>query len=180
VDINKIVGKNIKKLRDEKGLSLDNLAALTGVSKSMLGQIERGESSPSINVLWKVAKGFKVNFDELTSEKRETVTKIKNIRPDIKDNGNFRLYPILTFDQTKHFEMYRAEIESQGQLNAKPHTKGAVEYVTVYKGGLTIEVNDEVHFLDRGETLIFKADVPHKYMNDSLILTEFSITIFYK
>jgi transcriptional regulator with XRE-family HTH domain len=180
MDINVIVGNNIKSLREEKSLSLDNLSVLTGVSKSMLGQIERGESSPSINVLWKIAKGFKVGLDALTTEKKEKVQKIKNMKPEVRDNGNFRLYPILTYEHTRNFEMYRVEIESQGKLEAKPHTKGAMEYITVYQGGLTIEVNGEYHYVDRGETLIFNADAPHQYINDSLIKTEFSLTVFYK
>jgi len=50
--INDIVGSNIKQIREERGLSLEKLSRLADVSKSMLGQIERGESSPTINILW--------------------------------------------------------------------------------------------------------------------------------
>ena len=66
-DITLLVSQNLKKIRDEKKLSLDKLAELTGVSKSMLAQIERGESSPTIAVVWKIANGLKISFTSLLS-----------------------------------------------------------------------------------------------------------------
>lgn len=63
--INLIVSKNIKQARQEKDLSLDELARLSGVSKSMLAQIERGSGNPSLTTLWKIADGMKVPFSRL-------------------------------------------------------------------------------------------------------------------
>lgn len=179
-EISKIVGLNIKKIRDDKGLSLDKLSVLTDVSKSMLGQIERGESSPSVNVLWKIANGLKVSFQTLTTESIDKVETIKRSKPNTSDNGKYRIYPIHTFDHTKNFEMYRVEIDSQGQYTAKPHTKGSEEYITVYQGGLTVKIDDKEYYVDSGESLRFNADIEHTYSNFSLIKTEFSLTIFYK
>jgi transcriptional regulator with XRE-family HTH domain len=179
MDINKVVGDNIRRLREEKGLSLDKLARLTGVSKSMLGQVERGESSPSITVLFKVAKGIKVSLDTLTTKKEEKVLKINKTSPEMQDDGNVRKYTLLTFDQTKKFDMYRFEIESQGKIKCNTHIKRAVEYVTVYSGGISVEINGVYHFVDRGETIVFDADLQHEYVNDSLILSEFSVMIVY-
>lgn len=180
MDINKIVSANIKRLRVDNGLSLDKLSVLTGVSKSMLGQIERCESSPSINVLWKIAEGLKVSFSSLTNEDNDEITKVKIKKPSVKDNGNFRLFPIFTYKHDQNFEMYRVEIDSQGTFDAVPHSKNAEEFITVYKGGLTVEIDEKSIYIDRGESLRFRADKPHKYVNDSLISTEFSLTIFYK
>ena len=179
-EINVIVGENIKSLRDEKGLSLDKLAILTGVSKSMLGQIERGESSPSVNVLWKIANGLKVSFTTLTTEDIDEVQKVKIKKPVIADGGKYRLFPIYSYNHNRNFEMYRVEIDSQGRLEAEPHTKGAEEYLTVFVGGLTVKIGDKMYYVDRGESLRFDADKPHEYINDSLIKTEFSLTIFYR
>ena len=53
------VGRELKSIRQSRGLTLDELAEMTGVSKPMLGQIERGQSSPTINTLWKIATGLK-------------------------------------------------------------------------------------------------------------------------
>ena len=64
--MNMIVAKNIKRLREEKKLSMDELVRLSGVSKSMLAQIERGDGNPTISTLWKISNGMKVPFDALT------------------------------------------------------------------------------------------------------------------
>ena len=180
MDINKIVSNNIKKLREENSLSLEKLSVLTGVSKSMLGQIERCESSPSINVLWKIANGLKVSFDTLTNEDKDKIEKVKMKRPTIKDEGKFRLYPIFSFKHDRNFEMYRVEIDSQGAFDAVPHSKNSEEFITVYKGALSLDIDGKKIYVDKGESIRFNADKPHKYINDSLISTEFSLTIFYK
>ncbi len=53
------IGEKLKSIRMARALSLDDAAALTGVSKPMLGQIERGQSVPTVTTLWKIATGLK-------------------------------------------------------------------------------------------------------------------------
>src|SRR5690242_21829846 len=64
-DLTPVVGENLHRLRTQRGLSLEKLAQQSGVSRAMLGQIELGQSAPTINVLWKVAHGLGVNFSAL-------------------------------------------------------------------------------------------------------------------
>ncbi|MEN6483123.1 MAG: helix-turn-helix transcriptional regulator, partial [Anaerolineaceae bacterium] len=64
-DATLLIAKNLKRIREERKLSLDRLSDLTGVSKSMLGQIERGESSPTISMVWKITNGLKISFTTL-------------------------------------------------------------------------------------------------------------------
>ena len=59
------ISENLRQIRKEKKLSLDSMAEQTGVSKSMLGQIERGESSPTVATLWKIATGLHISFTAL-------------------------------------------------------------------------------------------------------------------
>ena len=66
-----IVGKRLKSIRLEKQLSLDEVSKLTDVSKPMLGQIERGQSSPTITTLWKIAVGLKIPLSSLLEEKEK-------------------------------------------------------------------------------------------------------------
>lgn len=178
--INEIVGINIKLIREERGLSLEKLSKLADVSKSMLGQIERGESSPTVNVLWKIANGLKIPFSSLTTEHKNDTQLIKISKPKTFDQGNVKLYTILQYSHDQNFEMYRVEIESQGRYEYGARSKGAVEVVTVYKGGITVVMNGQYHYIDRGESFRFKADVEHQYLNDSLIASEFAINIHYK
>ena len=178
--INEIVGTNIKVIREERGLSLEKLSRLADVSKSMLGQIERGESSPTINVLWKIANGLKIPFSSLTTEHKNDIEKYKIAKPKLFDNGAVKLFSILPYSHDQNFEMYRVEIESQGRFDSKPRAKGAIEIITVYKGGITIVIDGQYHYVDRGESFRFRADVEYQYLNDSLISSEFSINIHYQ
>src|ERR1700748_3406903 len=66
-DLTRIVGDNLNRLRSQRGLSFEKLAQLSGVSRAMLGQIELAQSAPTINVLWKIARGLGVTFSALIS-----------------------------------------------------------------------------------------------------------------
>ena len=65
MNITHTVASNCKRVREEKKLTLDHAAAVTGVSRSMLAQIEKGDVNPTISVLWKIANGYKVSFTTL-------------------------------------------------------------------------------------------------------------------
>src|SRR5438067_6275688 len=69
-DLTASVGKNLRRLRTDRGLSLEQLAKLSGVSRSMLGQIELGQSAPTINVLWKIAQALDEPFSALLADAR--------------------------------------------------------------------------------------------------------------
>ena len=89
------ISENLRQIRKEKKLSLDSMAEQTGVSKSMLGQIERGESSPTVATLWKIATGLHISFTALL-EGRQTETQLirrDEVSPLLSDEGRFRLFP---------------------------------------------------------------------------------------
>src|SRR3954466_13038014 len=67
-ELKRRVGENLARLRKSRGLSLERLAALAGVSRAMLGQVEAGESAPTISFLWKVARGLDVRFADLLGD----------------------------------------------------------------------------------------------------------------
>ena len=70
-DINKNISNNLKLIRKGKGLTLEDLAGISGVSKSMLGEIERGGTNPTILVLWKIAEGLKIPLTKLIEDEIE-------------------------------------------------------------------------------------------------------------
>ncbi|HEY3423359.1 MAG TPA: helix-turn-helix transcriptional regulator, partial [Negativicutes bacterium] len=115
--LNLIFADNLKRLRVEKKLSLDNVAKLSNVSKSMLGQIERGEVNPTISTVWKIANGLKVSFTTLMSRPEADLEIVyrNDIEPLIEDDGKYRNYPMFPFNDTRRFEMYMLEIDKGGQ-----------------------------------------------------------------
>jgi XRE family transcriptional regulator, regulator of sulfur utilization len=116
-----LIAQNLKRIRDERNLSLDKLAELTGVSKSMLGQIERGESSPTVATLWKISNGLKLSFTTLLNKPQSDTDVIRkeNITALLEDNGKYRLYPFFPLEDGKQFEIYMIEIDGGGSLSAE-------------------------------------------------------------
>ena len=161
------IANNLKKIRVERELSLDKVSSLTGVSKSMLAQIEKGKANPSISTLWKLSNGFKISFTELLTSNENDVELIStsNMAPLIEDNGKLRNYPISLFDSDKRFETYQIELDPKGNHKAEPHPPKTIEYITVMSGNIEVTVNKEKYHLKKGDTLKFKADVNHVYEN---------------
>lgn len=176
-----ILATNLKQIREDRKLSLDNLAQMTGVSKSMLGQIERGESNPTITTAWKIANGLKISFTELIKSTQENAVVIhkESINPLVEDNGKYKVYPFFPYESERQFEMYTVEIEKGGYLSADSHGEGTEEFITVFDGELTIRVNNEEFTVKEGDSIRLKADQPHIYHNSGDKLTRISMVIYY-
>ncbi len=181
MDISKTTAQNIKKIRENKKLTLDAAAQITGVSRSMLSQIERGDANPTINVLWKIANGFKVSFTSLTERSFEETSFVPcaSLSPVLEDQGRYVNYPIFPFDEARLFEMYRIVIKPEGALLAQPHIAGTEEYITVFQGNLEIIADGKRFQLAEGDSLRFKSDVPHSYRNTGASVVQLSMLIYY-
>ncbi|KGL42056.1 DNA-binding protein [Listeria newyorkensis] len=180
-NISAVVSENLKLARQKKRLSLDELAKLTGVSKSMLGQIERGDVNPTISTLWKIANGLKVSFTELVTKPKidyEVIDR-KTREPLIADDGKCRNYPMFTFDSERRFETYYLEIDPDGRLESTPHPDGTEEFITVFSGELVIATNGEELKAKDGDSIRFKADQEHVYTNASADVCRLSMIIYY-
>ncbi|QTL52202.1 MULTISPECIES: helix-turn-helix domain-containing protein [Priestia] len=180
-EINLIVAKNLKGFRERKKLSLERVSELTGVSKTMIGQIERGESSPTITTIWKIANGLKISFTSLINNPQpDTKVISKNdIQILSEDNGKYRVYPYFPFEDNRRFEVYSVEIEEGGSLEADSHREGTEEFITVFEGELAIKVNNNEYIVKRGNAIRLKADRPHSYYNRGKTLTRLSMIIYY-
>ena len=181
MDITNAVAINAKSIREQKKLTLDAAAELTGVSRSMLAQIEKGDVNPTVSVLWKIANGYKVSFTSLLESKESCTTVLRSTDANLltEDNGRYLNYPTFAFDEQKLFECYRIVIETDGQLTAQPHLKGAEEYITVFAGQVEIQVADARYQLHKGDSIRFFADVPHAYKNTGSDTAELSMLIYY-
>ena len=167
MDIQKIAAKNIKAAREQKKITLDAAAKLTGVSRSMLAQIEKGDVNPTISVIWKIANGYKVSFTSLVEDGERPATLIRRADtiPLSENEGKYMNYPAFPFADDRCFETYVIEIRPGGFLNAQPHIMGAEEYITVFDGTIRIQAGEEAFVLEPGDSLRFKADQAHSYEN---------------
>lgn len=179
--LNLIISENLKKLREVRKLSLEKVSKLTGVSKSMLGQIERGEVNPTVSTIWKISNGLKISFTQLMSRPELDIEHIdqSEIQPLIEDDGKIRNYPVFPFDSTRRFEMYSIEIDDGGNLNADAHPLDTQEFISVFTGTLLLQVNGVDYTVHAGNSIKFKADVPHTYKNITSTMCTLSMVIYY-
>lgn len=179
--LNSVIAENLKGLREERKLSLDNVAKLTGVSKSMLGQIERGEVNPTVSTVWKISNGLKISFTQLMSRPEADIELVdkSDIQPFVEDGGKFRNFPVFPFDSVRRFEMYSLEIDGGGYLSAEAHPKGTQEFITVFSGEVSISVCSESFIVTTGNSIRFKADSPHNYKNTGDGICSLSMVIYY-
>ena len=103
------LGERLKEIRGNMGLSLEQVSALTGVSKTMLSQIESSKSIPTIATVFKIANGLKIKVDSLLSGKRKQyyeIITINNLSPVIDNHERVYMYCIFPFSPTTGFEVY--------------------------------------------------------------------------
>jgi len=161
------VAHNLKGFRESRNLSLDQLSNQTGVSKSMLRQIENGKSSPTIATIWKIANGLRVSFTALLRKPAvdAEVRSFKDVEPLIEEDGHYRIYPLVPFDPERSFETYHVEIDPGTIFHGVPHEGNVYEYLYVNSGTFTVDVNGEIFKAGAGEFLQFHANCLHIYSN---------------
>lgn len=165
--MNMIVAKNIKRLREENKLSMDELSKLSGVSKSMLAQIERGDGNPTISTLWKISNGMKVPFDALTVRPKNPyeIVKTADIQPLLEDGGKVKNYSVFPDNENRRFAVYYLELDEGSYWESEPHLKGTTEFITIFAGRIEINADGQRFVVETGESIRFKADAFHSYKN---------------
>ena len=161
------IGSVIKRVRFERSLTLDEASNLTGVSKAMLGQIERGESIPTITILWKISTGLKIPFSELLGNENNDceAISIEDIEPVYESDGKMILYNVFPFNPVSGFECFYIKLLPGAKHVSPPHQNSTVEYIIVTKGTLVMNVDDKTFKLTAPSSLKFKANKNHTYSN---------------
>jgi len=163
-----VVGSNLRRLRGQRGLSLEKLSRLSGVSRAMLGQVELGQSAPTINVLWKISSALGVPFSALITARGGGgvhVLRGENAKLLTSHDGSFSSRALFPFDEPRRVEFYELRLTAGGSERADPHNPGTVENLVVAEGAVEIEVAGHREMLGRGDAIVFEADVPHVYRN---------------
>lgn len=164
--ISERLAKRLKETRKSKGLSLEATAKLSGVSRSMLSQIERGESSPTVATLWSLTRALQVDFAGLLDDGNadSTIKEIMRARrtPTIDSQGEgCRIRILSPPDQAGRLEVYEVSFTENGALVSDPHRQGCREDLTVLDGSLEVCAGEEVAELSAGDTIRYAADCNH-------------------
>ncbi len=165
------ISTTLKSLRQEKGWSLDVASKHTGVSKAMLGQIERGESSPTIATLWKIASGFEASFssfiEETSTDTIMPVHRMGELKQMHPLDDKIRVMPIFPYDENLHFEVFIIELLPGCEHLSPPHKGDVIEHTVVVEGMIEVLLAGTWHKLKKNEGLRFNANQPHGYRNTS-------------
>ena len=183
INIHTSLGSRLKTARSNKGWSLDKTSQHTGVSKAMLGQIERGESSPTVVKLWNIANGFELPLSYFLTDLAQTqpntpenvsINKLQNSEDDI------HIVTLFPYDAVTKLEVFQITLDPQREHISAPHNAGVVEHIIAVDGAmeyflaLTADgIAQQWHALKQGQSIKFNADQPHGYRN----MTEKPVTI---
>ncbi len=164
------LGASVRKARRDRQVTLEELAKLSGVSKSVLSQLERGTTNPTVSTLWSVAGALGLDPSNLFGAGATTtasggrlanpITKVEDPLIQNADKG-YRLIILSQPELVSMSELYRLELDPGGALVSEPHKRGTMEQVTVLKGEVEIQCGSSTLVLKKGETARYAGDMSH-------------------
>jgi len=169
------LGQALQVLRKSKKLTLDKLAQSSGVSKSMLSQIERGQTNPTFATLWSLTHALGVEISDILEQSenaQNTPVLIEHLEahftPTIKNpDGKCTLRILSPVSSVADLEWYEMRLQAQGCLQSAAHTNGTIEHLTVLKGELNVTSGETNIIIKEGETARYRADFPHSITNQA-------------
>ena len=169
--IHQHLGSRVKHLRSARGWSLEALANASGVSRSMLSQIEREQANPTLAVTLRIARAFGLSLGELL-EMPGAATTVTIIRAEdrtyhYRSDKDCRVRTLSPLNLEKDVEFYEVRFQTGGALRSAPHFEGTREFLTVQKGRIRVESAGDAEELNPGDSASYRADVPHAIINSS-------------
>jgi transcriptional regulator with XRE-family HTH domain len=163
------LGKAVQKLRKAQNLSLSELSDSSGVAKSIISQIERNETNPTLATIWRIAQGLDVSIERVLQGSTDEAFIEKSSRGStpllVSDDGKCRLAIIGWIKTVEWLQWYNFEADAGGVLASEPHLHGSVECLSVLTGELEVEVAGVTEVGQAGDTLRYRCDRPHVIRN---------------
>ena len=164
------VGATLQRLRLARGLTLEDLSRIAGVSKSMLSQIEREKANPTIAITWRLANALGVQIGELLASETRDVESIRVLdaheTPTLPGtHAGYTLRILGPMELAGQYEWYELTLAPGGELASQPHDPGTSEHLTVLTGAVELEVGIEKKKIKHGGTARYPADQAHVIRN---------------
>ncbi|HEY7643826.1 MAG TPA: XRE family transcriptional regulator [Hyphomicrobiales bacterium] len=174
LDVTAKLGKTINRLRRAYNYSLGDLSDQSGVAKSIISQIEKNETNPTLGTLYKLARALNAPIEEILRGE-DTPALIEKLGPAgtpqlVSDDGRCRLRIIGWIRTVELVQWYYFEAEPGGVLESEPHPAGSVENLTLMSGAVTVSVGDDQFQVVSGETARYAGDRPHRIVNEGATL----------
>jgi transcriptional regulator with XRE-family HTH domain len=159
------LGKTIQRLRKAYNLSLSELSEQSGVAKSIISQIERNETNPTLATIWRLSQALHVSIDRVLASADDEPFIEKSSRGDtpvlVSDDGKMKLGIIGWIATVEWLQWYDVRSEPGGVLESEAHQRGSVECLSVLDGEFEVELGGETQRARSGETLRYRCDRPH-------------------
>jgi transcriptional regulator with XRE-family HTH domain len=169
-EMNRRVSEALRRFRKQRDLSLDQLAVRSGVSRAALSQIEGARTNPTLSVLWKIAAGLEVPFQDLLETPESANARVLRAgdAPVLRSaDGRMESRLLTPGGASQMVEAYELKLQPKGVHRSKPHRKGTTETLIVLKGALRVIIDESEYDLLTGDSLFFQADTTHSYENRS-------------
>lgn len=161
------VAENLRRKRKARGMSLDDLARASGVSRAALSQVETVKTNPTVGLLWKIAVGLGVPFADLIGEVKSGTSVLRRGDAQVLRSldGKLESRPLTPAGASALVELYELRLSARSTHASEPHAPGTYEFIVVLSGSLRLHVEGEVIDLMAGDSVSFAADKPHSYEN---------------
>jgi XRE family transcriptional regulator, regulator of sulfur utilization len=159
------MGQTIQRLRKAYNLSLSELAEQSGVAKSIISQIERNETNPTLATIWRLSQALDVSIERVLSSVEEAPFLERSARSDtpilVSEDGKMRLAIIGWIKTVEWLQWYDVTSEPGGVLDSEGHQRGSIENLSVSSGEFEVEVGGVTMRAKAGDTLRYRCDRPH-------------------
>jgi transcriptional regulator with XRE-family HTH domain len=176
------VAENLRQKRKTRGMSLDDLAKASGVSRAALSQVETCKTNPTVGLLWKIAVGLGVPFADLIGQPKSGTSVLRRGDAQVLRSldGKLESRPLTPAGASPLVEMYELRLAARAQHSSEPHASGTQELLVVLSGTVRLRVDGEVHDLSAGDSITFKADRVHVYENPGSSEARYHDVILYE
>lgn len=163
-DIHDRLATSLREARKARGLSLDAVAKLSGVSRSMVSQIERGESSPTVATLWNLTQALQVDFAGLLEGRPTPGIEVTRAAaaPVMQRAAGVRIRILSPAETVGQHEVYEIGFAAGAVLASDPHSPGCREHLTVLEGQINLRSGEDADHLGPGDVARYAADRPHE------------------
>lgn len=163
------LGKTIQRLRKAYNLSLGELSEQSGVAKSIISQIERNETNPTLSTVIRLSRALDTTVDEVLRGDSSSVFIEHQTKSGIpmleSQDGLCRLAIVGPLSLVDSFQWYDFHAKPKGVLESEPHPQGTVEHLYIVTGEIEVTAGAEIKVGKTGEAIRFRADIPHKISN---------------
>lgn len=182
--INEDLGRRVKKLRSDRGWSLEELASASGVSRSMLSEIERQRANPTLSVTYRIARAFGLSLQDLI-ESADSSSTIQTIRANdraqiFRSDKQCQIRTLSPLNLEKDVEFYELRLPASGTLRSQAHIDGTREFLTVEEGSVDLQSGNSTETLTKGDSATYRADVAHAIVNSGKTEAVLFLVVIYR